>query len=536
MDVEVFKDAQAAYSAGDYRRALEGFAECMRDADELSSADMSKFYHLVGNCYMKSDEPRSAAAAYARALTGSPEERKPSLYVNLGTALLAADKDAEALSAFNYALSYTTYATPYKALSGIGAVQLKRGEVAEAAQAYRSSALDEANPVPGRALVNLGVCFMELGRPADAISTYEAARECGLDDATLAQANANLGQAYMAEGRVARAIEAFEAASSGGAGLSSIAQHDYELALVLNERIGSKVPGIFDTGFVPSLSVVSASEPVSEPSSSGATEMSPSASGHLPMFGEPGFDPFAPQTQSLEPASDDSAALEAALADAGISETDDDSDLGDTAPAEPAAAGEVDTRPDADAADGADATEVVPAASADDAAGATDTHMPSPEDTDFFDRTESEIKEESKRASRSRRRARGVGLTVAIVFVVLIVCVLGAAIGAYALGYGYPLQEDVASGFLTAVSIDGDTDAYWAEDVDAASRDSQETTVSGIQTFEIEAVTRTTTQTSVFVTGTLDEGGTMRYELTMSRNGISWAIEYVELYFPSQNQ
>lgn len=54
----------------------------------LRPADLSKFYHLIGNCYVKSNDPRSAAEYYLKALTGSPEKRKPSLYVNLGTALL----------------------------------------------------------------------------------------------------------------------------------------------------------------------------------------------------------------------------------------------------------------------------------------------------------------------------------------------------------------------------------------------------------------------------------------------------------------
>lgn len=165
MKVEVFKEAQEAYAKGDYKAALEGFIACTHDVAGLAPADLSKFYHLIGNCYVKSNDPRSAAEYYLKALTGSPEKRKPSLYVNLGTALLGTKDYENALEAFGRALDYPIYTTPYKAYAGIGAAQLKLGNMVEAGAAYREAALDPANPAPAKSLVNLGVCFMELGRP-----------------------------------------------------------------------------------------------------------------------------------------------------------------------------------------------------------------------------------------------------------------------------------------------------------------------------------------------------------------------------------
>ena len=112
MKVEVFKEAQEAYSKGDYKTALEGFIACTHDVAGLAPADLSKFYHLIGNCYVKSNDPRSAAEYYLKALTGSPEKRKPSLYVNLGTALLGTKDYENALEAFGRALDYPIYTTP----------------------------------------------------------------------------------------------------------------------------------------------------------------------------------------------------------------------------------------------------------------------------------------------------------------------------------------------------------------------------------------------------------------------------------------
>ena len=545
MNVEVFKEAQKAYEAGEYQRALEGFAQVMDDVDELPASDLSKFYHLIGNCYVKSGDSRAAAAAYTQALAGSPEKRKPSLYVNLGTALLGMDRDEEALAAFTRALDYPVYATPYKAQSGIGAAQLKLGNVTEAGAAYREAALDAANPAPGKALVNLGVCFMELGRTGDAIISYETALEFELDAASLAQTNANLGQAYMAQGRVGKAIAAFERATEGGVQLSAIAQHDYELAVTLNERIGSKVPGIFDTGFVPNLSMLkpdAAPDELSGPS--GACEMSPSESGHLPVFGEPGFDPFAPQTQVLRPVEEEPAT--AATTDEELSAALDELGIGEGGAAaeqdlfaEPASVeDDIYTRKTEAFAPVSSAPQAQPEQPAGHEAtgdlAAADTHMPSPDDTDFFDITEEEIANQAKQTRRERRHARGTGLKVAIAIVVLLIVVAGAAVAAYALGYGYPLQEDVAQDFFTAVQIDASTDEYWAQGVDSASRESQEAIVEGLSAYTVEAVSRGMSQTTVYVKGTLEEGGEMDYELVMSRDGVSWAIEYVELYFPSQ--
>ena len=88
MNVEVFKAAQEAYAKGDYSRALEGFIICTRDVGGLSPADLSKFYHLIGNCYVKSDDPRSAAEYFLKAL--KPELAVPATLLVHKTVVVAA--------------------------------------------------------------------------------------------------------------------------------------------------------------------------------------------------------------------------------------------------------------------------------------------------------------------------------------------------------------------------------------------------------------------------------------------------------------
>lgn len=550
MNVAIFKEAQQAYERGDYKAALEGFTVCARDIAELPPSDQSKFFHLIGNCYVKNGDPHAAAAFYTKALAGSPEKRKPSLYVNLGTALLGTKDYNEALNAFTRALDYPIYTTPYKAYSGVGAAQLKLGNMLDAGVAYREAALDPTNPSPGKALVNLGVCFMELGRSEDAITSYEAAFEFDLDAATFAKGQANMGQAYMAQGRVQKALNAFDAAAANGYSLPSMAQHDYDIARTLKTKLDEKVPGILDTGFIPNIPAAAPAAPAAAAPSEPA-EMVPSESGHLPVYGEDGFDPFAPQTQAMDPVSSQEldGLLEQSDEDLDADVLDASGEAGDadihnqkTQMLSPVADEPCDEGQDAPYGGFSDYESVddeygimaASNASEVDEFTMSDTHMPSPEDTEFFDITEQQIADDFKAGRRRERRARGLGLKIAITIVVLCILVAGAACAGYALGYGYPLQEDVAEGFFGAVQSGGDTSQYWADDVASASRESQQTALVELTSYNVEAVQRGMSQTTVYVKGTLQEGGQVDYELVMSRKGVSWAIEYVELYFPSQ--
>lgn len=568
MNVEVFKAAQEAYAKGDYKHALEGFIVCTQDVGGLAPADLSKFYHLIGNCYVKSNDPRSAAEYYLKALGGSPEKRKPSLYVNLGTALLGTKDYQNALEAFGRALDYPIYTTPYKAYAGIGAAQLKLGNMIEAGAAYREAALDPANPSPAKSLVNLGVCFMELDRASDAVTVYEAALDFDLDDHTRAKAYANLGQGYMAQGRVPRALAAFERAREIGGELPSMAEHDYELAKTLQDRLESRAPGILNTGYIPPLTA------------------------EQDQDDEDGIDPFAPKTADPEQPEDadqadddDSVQLE----DAAQPEDEQNADEPDV---DPASADTVVMRPvDLDAEDDAqaddeeydeddyvgeyedddeydeDAAAVGQEAQGDsgldetpfyynDKPGyeygvafdfgdeyadardpadmeTTEMHMPSPEDTAFFDVSEQEINYGAREGKRRARKARGCGLKIAITFVIICILLAAAAAAAYFIGYGYPLQETVTENFFAAVQNGEDTSQYWADDVDQSAQKAQVTSLENLSSYKVEAVQRSMSQTAVFVKGTLSEGGQIDYEVVLTRKGLSWAVEYVQLYFPS---
>lgn len=548
MNVEVFKAAQQAYAKGDYAEALQGFIVCTRDVDGLSPADLSKFYHLIGNCYVKTGDPRSAAEYYLKALGGSPEKRKPSLYVNLGTALLGTKDYENALEAFGRALDYPIYTTPYKAYAGIGSAQLKLGNMIEAGAAYREAALDPANPAPGKALINLGTCFMELGRVSDAVASYEAALEFDLDDHSFTKVYANLGQAYMAEGRIPKALEAFETALENDGKLPPMAAHDYEIAKTLKDRLDSRAPGVLDTGYIAPVNVGQAED------------------------AEGDFDPFAPKTgdDESEPEQEDAEdaiaddgvddeEYVAALEELGLASNDQQEDVDPSSAQtvvmervqvdeadEPSEGGEIqpyemdDTpfsyndEPGYEYGVAFDFGDEYAEAREPMDMGTTEMNMPSPEDTAFFDVSEQEINRGAREGRRKKRKARGCGLRIAIAFVILLILAGLAGAAAYFFGYGYPLQEQVTQEFFAAAQSGGNTSAYWAEDVDSGTRKAQETSLAGVTSYSVEAVQRSMSQSAVFVKASLQEGGQIDYEVVLTRKGISWAIEYVQLYFPSE--
>lgn len=500
---------------------------------------------------MLREEQRSTLCCeyYLKALTGSPEKRKPSLYVNLGTALLGTKDYENALEAFGRALDYPIYTTPYKAYAGIGAAQLKLGNMVEAGAAYREAALDPANPAPAKSLVNLGVCFMELGRPEDAVSVYETALDFDLDDRARAKAYANLGQAYMAQGRVPRALNAFEKAEEIGGELPSLAMHDYEIARTLKERVDSRAPGILDTGYIPPVATdVSSPEddedfdPFAPRTDADQTVPWPPIRSRrrMPRRGRPSIPPrrrrlpWRPCPSSSPTRSTSAWTRKTSSRGLRISSFPRKA-IRHTIPVSTRPPSTTTSSPVTNTASPLTlATSMPMPAKRSMSWNRRRWHMPSPEDTAFFDISEQQINSNARKGMRRDRRARGCGLKIAIVFVVICILIAAAACVAYVLGYGYPLQETVTEDFFAAVQDDGDTSQYWAKDVSPSMQRAQEASLTDLSSYSVEAVQRSMNQTAVFVKATLAQGGNIDYEVVLTRDGISWAIQFVQLYFPSE--
>lgn len=509
MNIAIFKEAQEAYERGEYAAALVGFTACSRQVGELSQAETCKFYHLIGNCYIKSGMAAKAAEFYNKALEIASPERKPSLLVNLGTAYLTMEDANQALHAFKQALNWPGYATPYKALSGIGAVELKAGHMEAAGNAYRAAALDPANPAPAKSLVNLGVCFMELGRSEDAVVSYETALDLGLSAAGTNKCKANLAQAYLAQGRVSDALAAFEEATADGTyQLSKVAAHDMTMARSLKERFGDYLGLAAEDEPVASEQDVQPEEaPAADPSATVALEpvQAPDADAAEESTPEPEEDLFAGIESQTEPVELDSSAAETQVFPVV-------SEAASAVANEPVLADSV----------------LQPAEQHDEES----TLIPSPEDTAFFSVSEEQIDKQAKEERRKARKGR-VGLKVALVIVVLLLIVAAAGVALYMKGYGYPLQETVAQEFLQAATNDQSTDIYWDGSVAQESRDSQMAVLEDVTNTQVIAVERNIASSTVYASGVLKDGGTAYFQIAMGRDLISWNVQFVELYFPS---
>ncbi|MGN0038494.1 MAG: tetratricopeptide repeat protein [Coriobacteriales bacterium] len=545
MDIAVFTEAQEAYARGDYKTALVGFSACSHDVEELSDAEAGKFFHLIGNCYIKSGQPAKAAEYYGKAIELVEPERQPSLLVNLGTAYLSSEDYPRALAAFAKALDYPGYPTPYKALSGIGAVQLKLGSMEEAGTAYREAALDPANPAPGKALINLGICFMGLERHADAVSTLETALDLGLSAASANKCRACLGQAYLACGRVAEAVASLEAATADGSyRLSAVAAHDLVMARSLRDRFGA-VLGAVDGRSLQAGPAAEELEPAElaepSPAEDPAPEPEPApeaAPAPADEAGEDEAEPAAEQPQGGEP--EDSAAM---WEPSPLVQGEQEPEPADAPAEEPAAdisEAVTETFPVislpviGEAAEGEEEAAPEPEYEPEPLQPQEDTLIPSPEDTAFFTITEEAIEQAAKEERRKARKGNR-GLKVALGIVIVLILLAAAAAFAYVRGYGYPLQEQVAQRFLDAAIASESTDVYWNESVTQESRETQMAVLEGIESYEVAAVERGLSNSTVYVEAALEEGGTAYYEVMMGRDLISWNIEYVELYFPSEH-
>lgn len=154
----------------------------------------------------------------------------------------------------------------------------------------------------------------------------------------------------------------------------------------------------------------------------------------------------------------------------------------------------------------------------------------------FFTRTDAEMREVDRQARLEERngrrpeRPRWVGVTVGVAVAVV---VIGAILGAYLAGIGYPTQRMTVNGLLEARLDQDDVVRYWvavpAADIDLAMSTLPATWAS----YEVGAVERSARTSSVTVTVTLEQGGTVTYQLSLAREGFGWKVNGVTTSFTS---
>ena len=153
-------------------------------------------------------------------------------------------------------------------------------------------------------------------------------------------------------------------------------------------------------------------------------------------------------------------------------------------------------------------------------------------DDRFFSASDEELEQWSKGVAKRDRKRRNVGLKIFVVIILLVVAAFGGALFMYTQGWGYPSQDSVA----TQLFADPDNaSALYSAEVSDTSAASMTNSLVKDSAPTINAVEKSMTDSTVYVTAETDGGGQMQYKLSMVRDLIGWKVSNVELYFPSQN-
>jgi len=163
-------------------------------------------------------------------------------------------------------------------------------------------------------------------------------------------------------------------------------------------------------------------------------------------------------------------------------------------------------------------------------------NVPLASDTGFFTATDTDLIAMGKSQMRTERKMRHTGLKVFLVFAVLLVLILGAAVFAYTQGMGYPSQETVIEGLFDAHAAGEDISPYWiASDEDGIRTINRiMDMVARTDSINFDYVGRAMTESEAVVTARLPEGGSVRYNIQLTRDMLGWKISGIEMAFASQ--
>ena len=171
-----------------------------------------------------------------------------------------------------------------------------------------------------------------------------------------------------------------------------------------------------------------------------------------------------------------------------------------------------------------------------DPTGASGELMPSPEDTGFFSVTEEDLVAADKHDRKVRRKHRHTGLKVFIFILVVLLLAAGAAGFGYVKGYGWPTQESVVEGLFEAKSSGQELDSYVAAGTsESVIEEMSDVMPTGDTTVTVKGVDRSMTESTVYLTATLAEGGEQDYTVELVRDGISWKVTTVTPEYASQH-
>jgi tetratricopeptide (TPR) repeat protein len=154
---------------------------------------------------------------------------------------------------------------------------------------------------------------------------------------------------------------------------------------------------------------------------------------------------------------------------------------------------------------------------------ADDSHAVS----EFFSRTDKEMKDldrEMRRKERDERRSASNPWARAAAVALLIVVVVGGSAAFFFAGYGYPTQQQTVSGMLDAYKAGRAVTDFWVA-APAGDVGKEMATIPPNFTYaRVDKVERSAFSSKVQVTVKLEKGAPLRYRVSLSREGVGWKV------------
>lgn len=407
------------------------------------------------------------------------------LYHQIGNCLIRLKDPNEAIHAYTQATADAAYQNMGAVNYNLGMAYAALHDYEDAVKHYEAAVADERYETPYKAYSGLGNALLKLGKSAEAGVAF---REAALDEANPDPTKAllNLGICFMALGRPADAVASYESALqfdmkpdtrnklNANLGQAYVASGQMQKAVAAFEQaIADKTYFLSDSASVDYQRAIAAV-------AQGTSEV----------------------TQVITPVADMS----------GLDVTADGSAI----------------YPE-DAGDAYGAQDPYYYA---DAYAPEQQAYPVQDDDRFFTQSEEELEQWSRGVAKMERKRRGVGLKIFIVIIVLLLIAVGACAFLYTQGYGFPTQESVVQQLF---NDPGNAQSVMVSGIDQSTVDSVTDILVQDPSPTIDGIDKSMSSSTAYVTVDTGEGGSVSYQVQMSRDLIGWKVSDVSLYFPSQH-
>lgn len=437
---------------------------------------------------------RNAAKTFL-ASAGRGAEGNGKAYHMAGNALMRLRRYADAITVYRHALADEGYGRHGAVHGNLGGAYRSLGELGMAISEYEAALAADDYETPYKAWQGIATVQMERGKIEEAAGAY---RRAALDEANPEPSKAlvNLGLCFMALDRPRDAVDAYQAAlgfeeyRSRGKALANLGQAYTALGQHADAvKAFEKSTGLHGH----KLSEAAAAD--FEASKSAITPTAEVIEGWV--TGE--MPPVVPEQIPDQPDGWAAGELEALAADEGE-------------------AFELD-RGERDVVDAAQIAADL---------GFGDEEAVS----DFFARSEDEMKALSREAGRSERAARGGwGKTALLVGIGVVVFGVLLAV-AYNFGFGWPTQESTVNGLFVAFSKGEAVRDYWVA-VPDADVEREMAKVPPVKEFKLGPAERSANVSTVKVTITPVSGSDLEYLVTLSREGVGWKVTGIDYQWSS---